>query len=176
MPAPKHSFLHPGVPVNIVLKSDQPTGKLTAGIVKDILTKGDHPHGVKVRLTDGRVGRVQSIRSNDFLGSNDIKASTPHNDNYKRSSSAKHTLLPEQRATSLEDYIITPSPSSKIQKAKAKTKREAKSYDPVTTPEDAQTHLSRKYPNLDTALIAAILADYPSVEEVERVLDTLSSS
>jgi uncharacterized repeat protein (TIGR03833 family) len=48
--------------VLIVLKQDQRSGKLTRGIVKDILTKSpDHPHGIKVRLTDGRVGRVKEI-------------------------------------------------------------------------------------------------------------------
>ena len=51
-----------GLQVDIVLKADQRTGKLTRGIVKDILTNSPtHPHGIKVRLTDGQVGRVQHI-------------------------------------------------------------------------------------------------------------------
>ena len=51
-----------GLQVDIVLKADQRTGKLTRGIVKDILTNSlTHPHGIKVRLTDGQVGRVQHI-------------------------------------------------------------------------------------------------------------------
>jgi uncharacterized repeat protein (TIGR03833 family) len=51
-----------GLNVNIVLKQDQRSGKLTAGTVKDILTKSDfHPHGIKVRLQDGQVGRVKEI-------------------------------------------------------------------------------------------------------------------
>jgi uncharacterized repeat protein (TIGR03833 family) len=51
-----------GLEVDIVLKQDQRTGKLTRGIVKDILTKSPtHPHGIKVRLEDGQVGRVQVI-------------------------------------------------------------------------------------------------------------------
>lgn len=51
-----------GLEVSIILKQDQRTGKLTQGIVKDILTKSaQHPHGIKVRLTDGQVGRVQKI-------------------------------------------------------------------------------------------------------------------
>lgn len=51
-----------GLKVNIVLKQDQRTGKLTSGIVKDILTNSPtHPHGIKVRLQDGQVGRVQQI-------------------------------------------------------------------------------------------------------------------
>jgi len=48
--------------VLIVLKQDQRTGKLTKGIVKDILTKSPtHPHGIKVHLMDGQVGRVKEI-------------------------------------------------------------------------------------------------------------------
>lgn len=51
-----------GQKVAIVLKQDQRTGKLTEGVVKDILTKSaTHPHGIKVRLVDGQVGRVQEI-------------------------------------------------------------------------------------------------------------------
>ncbi len=54
--------IKPGLTVLIVLKQDQRTGKLTKGIVKDILTKSPtHPHGIKVRLTDGQVGRVKEI-------------------------------------------------------------------------------------------------------------------
>lgn len=54
----------PGIAVDIVLKADQRTGKRTSGIVKDILTKSStHPHGIKVRLTDGQVGRVQEIHN-----------------------------------------------------------------------------------------------------------------
>lgn len=52
----------PGVTVEIVLKQDQRTGRRTRGIVKDILTNSPtHPHGIKVRLADGQVGRVQEI-------------------------------------------------------------------------------------------------------------------
>jgi len=51
-----------GLKVKIVLKQDQRSGKLTEGTVKDILTKSpSHPHGIKVRLTSGAVGRVKEI-------------------------------------------------------------------------------------------------------------------
>jgi len=54
--------LKPGLRVRIVLKKDQPTGKLTEGIVKEILTRSPtHPHGIKVRLMSGAVGRVKEI-------------------------------------------------------------------------------------------------------------------
>ena len=54
----------PGTLVEIVLKADQRTGKLTSGTLKDILTNSSfHPHGIKVRLTDGQVVRVQLIKT-----------------------------------------------------------------------------------------------------------------
>ncbi len=60
---PKKRFdIKVGLKVNIVLKADQRTGKLTQGVVKDILTNSPtHPHGIKVRLQNGDVGRVQQI-------------------------------------------------------------------------------------------------------------------
>jgi uncharacterized repeat protein (TIGR03833 family) len=52
----------PGIRVDVILKQDQQTGKRTRGIVKDVLTKSlHHPHGIKVRLETGEVGRVQEI-------------------------------------------------------------------------------------------------------------------
>lgn len=54
--------IKPGLRVKIVLKQDQRTGKLTEGVVKDLLTSSPgHPHGIKVRLEDGQVGRVKEI-------------------------------------------------------------------------------------------------------------------
>lgn len=54
--------IKPGLSVAIVLKQDQASGKLTKGVVKDILTNSPtHPHGIKVRLQDGQVGRVKEI-------------------------------------------------------------------------------------------------------------------
>ncbi|MEW9500956.1 YwbE family protein [Jeotgalibacillus marinus] len=59
------SNIQPGIEVDIVLKQDQRSGKLTKGVVKDLLTKSpNHPHGIKVRLEDGQVGRVKNIHSN----------------------------------------------------------------------------------------------------------------
>jgi uncharacterized repeat protein (TIGR03833 family) len=56
------TFITKGLKVKIVLKADQRSGKLTEGIVKDILTNSPtHPHGIKVRLESGEVGRVKEI-------------------------------------------------------------------------------------------------------------------
>lgn len=58
----KREDIYAGRVVDIVLKKDQPTGKLTRGVVKDLLTNSKfHPRGIKVRLQDGNIGRVQSI-------------------------------------------------------------------------------------------------------------------
>ena len=59
---PIRAEIKPGIKVHIVLKQDQTSGKLTEGIVKDILTNSPrHPHGIKVRLESGAVGRVKAI-------------------------------------------------------------------------------------------------------------------
>ncbi len=61
-PNQQRSQIKPGIHVKITLKQDQLSGKLTEGTVKDILTNSStHPHGIKVRLTDGKVGRVQLL-------------------------------------------------------------------------------------------------------------------
>lgn len=60
----KRADIRSGITVSIVLKQDQRSGKLTEGIVKDILTKSAvHPHGIKVRLANGLVGRVKTIHT-----------------------------------------------------------------------------------------------------------------
>ena len=62
----KRENIKPGIEVSIVLKKDQRTGQLLDGIVQDILTSSPtHPHGIKVRLKTGEVGRVQVIKEND---------------------------------------------------------------------------------------------------------------
>ncbi len=58
----KRADIHPGLVVRIVLKADQKTGKLTEGVVKNLLTNSHmHPHGIKVMLENGQVGRVKEI-------------------------------------------------------------------------------------------------------------------
>ena len=63
MDGKNRSDIRPGVEVAIVLKQDQRSGRLTEGVVRDILTKSPtHPHGIKVRLETGDVGRVKEVR------------------------------------------------------------------------------------------------------------------
>lgn len=62
MDGTRRQDIRPGQDVEIVLKQDQPTGRRTRGIVREILTPSPtHPHGIKVRLTSGAVGRVKAI-------------------------------------------------------------------------------------------------------------------
>jgi len=62
MDGTKRCDIRPGLHVSIVLKKDQRTGKLTEGTVKNILTNSpSHPHGIKVRLENGDVGRVKKV-------------------------------------------------------------------------------------------------------------------
>ncbi len=64
MKGTKRADIKSGIRVKIVLKKDQRSGKLTEGIVKDVLTNSPtHPHGIKVRLRNGKIGRVKEIIS-----------------------------------------------------------------------------------------------------------------
>jgi len=64
MNPPSRQQIQPGLRVQVVEKQNQRSGKLSEGVVLRILTKSPtHPHGIKVMLTDGRVGRVQAILS-----------------------------------------------------------------------------------------------------------------
>ena len=59
---PKRSDIQPGMRVQIVEKQNQPSGLLTEGVIARLLTNSPtHPHGIKVMLADGKVGRVQAI-------------------------------------------------------------------------------------------------------------------
>jgi uncharacterized repeat protein (TIGR03833 family) len=66
MPHRERKNIRAGIRVAIVLKQDQRTGRQTIGVVKDLLTNSAfHPHGIKVRLTDGQIGRVQEIMTDE---------------------------------------------------------------------------------------------------------------
>ncbi|MET3980762.1 putative repeat protein (TIGR03833 family) [Mucilaginibacter sp. UYP25] len=66
MSGQNRSDIYPGLEVDIILKKDQRSGKLTRGVVKDLLTSSTyHSRGIKVRLEDGQVGRVAEIVEED---------------------------------------------------------------------------------------------------------------
>ena len=179
---PHHANLHPGLPVNIILKADQRSGKLTPGLIQDILTKGDHPQGVKVRLVDGRVGRVQSLGEGcsstssgssavifggekGVGGSRGLDGGSGDGGGIGRKAGSNGEGGEDQRAdngTSLMDYV----------------KPDTKSHPPLKQEETigAQEELEKRFPSLDPALVAAILSDYTTVEAAGEVLGALDGN
>jgi len=181
MPVPKMSQLRKGVGVRIVLKADQRTGKLTTGKISEILTRGDHPRGIKVRLMDGQVGRVQALalahEGTGMEGSADdgvegeLERSTMNQSDMRRSRGGRRgrggrTFEEEyrldrtpQESLSLFDYVKPPSETARVSTSET--------VEPVLT---AQEQLESEFPKLDSALISAILADYPAAAEARTVL------
>jgi uncharacterized repeat protein (TIGR03833 family) len=93
-----------GAFVSIVLKQDQPTGREVQGTVQDLLTRGDHPRGIKVRLTDGRVGRVQRMAIANSASSASLQQQQPPPSNV--------TAWPGLREAPGDDYQNGPPPRS----------------------------------------------------------------
>ncbi|KAL4911138.1 hypothetical protein BDW74DRAFT_172593 [Aspergillus multicolor] len=111
-PVPTTKDVIPGALVNIVLKKDQPTGRTVSGTVATLLTQGNHPRGIKVRLSDGRVGRVQSMASGaggpaggGFEGSSS-SAAILHDTG--RGSRSRGEPEPPAQAIGLDAYITKP--------------------------------------------------------------------
>lgn len=140
-PVPNIRQVIVGAPVSIVLKVDQPTGRQVQGIVAELLTRGDHPRGIKVRLQDGRVGRVQKMVSED-----DAKSASEGLSGLDRygESATQHTGVvtvtaesmaftrgrypdfradeaeePQREEVSLADYVVKNKKQNKGSKAKA---------------------------------------------------------
>lgn len=117
----------PGVPVSIILKIDQPTGREVQGFVREVFTSGDHPRGIKVRLRDGRVGRVQRIVDHEMarlaseglsnLGQNGEPGGARRSAGRRINSRHTDARLdqPEEppASNSLDAYITAPRPQRK---------------------------------------------------------------
>ncbi|CAI7630201.1 unnamed protein product [Penicillium glandicola] len=119
---PPSRAINPGTSVNIILKADQPTGRTVPGRVSELLTRGDHPRGVKVRLTDGRVGRVQSLRSGEPTqeidgGAEGAQESAPEGDNLN--GRGNRFTSPEIRHDGLDMYIRPAKGKKKSKKTQA---------------------------------------------------------
>ena len=222
MAVPKFSAIHRGSPVNIVLKADQRTGRLTTGHVAELLTRGDHPRGVKVRLGDGQVGRVQSFGSGPVKQISMTEVGVDEELDFARGSAAAPTTAAEEPAQgtwstrtlggvgtgggvrggrlqddvrndpvpveerSLEDYIKKPS-KNKMKKGRGKQTlppaeevSEKEGYEAESSPigdwgtRTMQEQLQEEFPKLDSALIAAILADHGGGDAARVVLKGLS--
>ena len=180
MAVPRMSQLRQGTTVNIVLKADQPTGQLTTGTIADFLTRGDHARGIKVRLSDGKIGRVQSLASSiqssaQATSTEDIPFQTR-----RSGTAAGHGLQQDYRTeeqpeedASLLDYIkLKPKKKSKGKRKEAERSVEAEQSQgrPESEAASLQLQIESEFPNLDPALIAAIMSDYGSPEAVRGVL------
>ncbi|KAL9110776.1 MAG: hypothetical protein Q9227_004768 [Pyrenula ochraceoflavens] len=188
MPVPKMSQLGEGKIVNIVLKADQPTGRLTTGKIADILTRGEHPRGIKVRLQDGQIGRVQSVLGSQE-GETPVQRRPPYHADLahqqgrsghqglrlkgrkKRQTRGQDTSehnFGKSSEASLFDYVREPRASSS-----PAMRSSEESSKQVSAHVDNQKRLEKEYPTLDTALIAAILADYADLTKAREVLSEL---
>ncbi|KAF4468165.1 mfs multidrug [Fusarium albosuccineum] len=95
-----------GAPVFIILKDDQPTGEETQGIVQDILTRGNHPRGIKVRLRDGQVGRVQR------MGNGPTVAATTTETNISQTPSSSRFTMRYTDVRRDDEFASEPPPRS----------------------------------------------------------------
>ncbi|KUJ12225.1 uncharacterized protein LY89DRAFT_593846 [Mollisia scopiformis] len=109
-PVPSTRQVNVGSPVSIVLKVDQPTGHQVQGIVAELLTRGDHPRGIKVRLQDGRVGRVQKMIS---MGVSTVTAETIAFSRSRYSDFRADATEEPEREASLADYVVKDKRKSK---------------------------------------------------------------
>lgn len=180
MAVPKMSQLRPGIVVNVVLKEHQRSGKITTGQISEILTRGDHPRGIKVRLSSGEIGRVQSLSlSSEHIAAaqnppyvqtsfaSDYENSRNHSGERRRGRFASQEDYRQDtsplESRSLADYIRIPS-SSKTTHPNSST----------AVKDTIQAGMEKEFPKLDTALIAAILADHEDINDARGILGSLS--
>lgn len=193
---PSASAIRPGTAVNIILKGDQRSGKLTRGRVADTLTRGDHPRGVKVRLEDGQVGRVQSLLEQAGPGQ-----SVSPNTTSSTSTSTQQAQYPDRKIVSdarmqhdyrndpvpaeersLEDYVTFKPAKQKRGRGKAKDETVASGkegsvkQDVQSVDLDPQEQLQKEFPLLDSALVAAIWSDVQNIEKCREVLGAISAN
>lgn len=176
------SELEQGTAVNIVLKADQPTGKLTTGTIADFLTRGNHPRGIKVRLSDGKIGRVRSLASNTQSGAPQ-SAETGSFQTRRSGAETGHGIQRDYRTeeqpaedVSLLDYVQVKQTKKSRGKRKGTTSsvEDEPSQHNETEAMAFQQRMEAEFPNLDASLVAAILSDQGSAEVARRVLAGLS--
>ncbi|KAL8817536.1 MAG: hypothetical protein Q9191_008129 [Dirinaria sp. TL-2023a] len=178
--------LYNGAFVNIILKADQTTGKLTQGRIANFLTRGDHPRGIKVRLTDGRIGRVQSLAplsgstTGTSAGFSEEASTTSSQNSYQPSprEGSRWGMAQDMRYDGYDPDSRTESPSLADYIKPQKQKRSKKPPAAVGNSDRAEDRsqqevLEAEFPKVDNALIAAISTDYPSIEDARTVLKGL---
>lgn len=170
MPVPPISAIRRGVPVSIVLKQDQRTGKRTTGHVADILTRGDHPRGVKVRLSSGLIGRVQSLVQADQADMSSYQAGNSQapyqNSNPPQYAQVTGAYRPQQghenappmpsrpAARTLQDFVPQEEHGEQIEYMQTFENNRA-----PTTEEIDREELGKQFPKVDGSLVAAIYGD-----------------
>ncbi|PSR83559.1 hypothetical protein BD289DRAFT_369793 [Coniella lustricola] len=132
---PTTASVIPGATVNIVLKADQPTGRTVSGVVRDLLTRGNHPRGIKVRLADGRVGRVQSMASASSASTAAAQPSTGGAQGGRGDDGVDGQELPTQQL-GLDAYVKQSKPR---QKGKAEQTAASKDIQESTAPTETTT-------------------------------------
>lgn len=101
-----------GATVSIVQKADQPTGREVRGVVQDVLTRGDHPRGIKVRLQDGRIGRVQRMATtgDDTTSPSEVGtalAKVPASAQESRNANSSFEAADGNPRSNLGDYVVS---------------------------------------------------------------------
>ena len=186
MSVPRYAQLDPGVRVNIVLKADQPTGKITSGSIADILTRGDHPRGIKVRLTDGKIGRVQSLGDvSSAAGQSATQNELPRNAGSAWSLGERRGLQDDYRndptpseTRSLEDYIKKPKQKKKARKQQSDepSMEMGSGISSKAGGEDTRKQLKAEFPKIDESLLDEMIKDHADdVNEARKVLQMLDS-
>ena len=194
MSVPRMFQLSAGVRVNIILKVDQPMGKLTTGHIAEILTRGDHPRGIKVRLTNGQVGRVQSLSSSQ---SENIQGSSFPDDGTVADKDSRDILVGGRKTrrpkmqndfrydganehertkeASLLDYVRAPRNAKSRSRGDGSQAASNEISDTTDSPDevDDQKRLETEFPKIDSALIAAILTDHVDPTKAREVLQQL---
>ena len=150
---PPSSLIHPSTPVSIILKADQPTGHQVQGFVSEILTRGDHPRGIKVRLRDGRVGRVQRVCGEEEaragseglkglgengettarMGSEGVGRGRGRGGRIERDFRTDGYVEPEREEASLLDYMVT-------KKTKSRGKGKGRKPQPIQAERMQESH------------------------------------
>lgn len=199
---PSHASIQRGSHVSIVLKADQSTGRQVQGIVADLLTRGNHPRGVKVLLSDGRVGRVQALMasdghhtSSDSTGGGHTRQEAPQG-GYGGQQQQQQPIwssppiprqsprsgYPPQTHSSSTTQPLRPADASSLLDAEDGTaQRETmESYEnarPATKEEEDRAALGREFPSVDGSLVAALYLDCEGdVSGTREMLQAVSGS
>merc|ERR1712230_279793 len=191
MPVTQFSQIRPGLAVSIILKADQKTGRQVQGTVSQLLTRHNHPRGIKVKLTDGRVGRVQQIvpqsRQHHTMASNNPwedaqSQGSPFRSNASQGAAQSYYQSNPSQPQSESQYPSQPNqqrqqtaPSQGAQHSdvdqmlagqgdRAEQVEHMQQYEanaPQSEADRIQAQLQKEFPNIDSSLIAALYSERP---------------